>query len=253
MTLTTSETADATGNPILVFGRSWMMAPGTAAKASELGLAESGRFGFWVNGRAGVLGDVDRHVATAALGFMAPSAVKHYWEARPDSLSAWDAALAWFDCAAIWGRETLASMPDGDVHRLANLSHKVITDADLSIGSLFAGSALVPLPGDAAGDVAINLNVLRELRGGAHLSASHAAGLGPHATIMSTDDPIRGGSSWAEGFGWAAPHPTPDHDARARVEEMTTAATAKAFEALSGDERSEFADLVIAAQGCIAN
>jgi len=228
-----------------------MLAPGTAAKAGELGLTESGRFGFWVNGRAGVLGEVDRHIATAAIGFMAPAAVGHHWEARPASLSAWDAALAWFDCGAVWGREIFAAMPEAKVQRLADLSRQLINGADLSIGSLFAGSALIPLPGDPGADAAINLNVLRELRGGAHLSACHAAGLGPHATIMSTDDPVRGGTAWSEAFGWAEPHPAPDHDARALAEELTTIATARTFESLSADERAEFADLVTQARACI--
>ena len=107
---------------------------------------------------------------------------------------------------------------------------------------------MIPLPGDAAGDATVNLNVLREMRGGAHLSASHAAGLGPHATIMSTDDPIRGGASWAEGFGWTAPHPAGDQAARAEVEAMTTKATARAFESLSPEERREFAELVTQAR-----
>ena len=228
-----------------------MVAPSTAAKAAEIGLADAGRFGFWVNGRAGVLGDVDRHVATAAIGFMAPSAVRDCWDARPDALSAWDAATAWFECGATWGRETLATMPEPQVRRLADLARKVIDGADLSIGMLFAGSALIPLPGDAAGDATINLNVLRELRGGAHLSACHAAGLGPHATIMSTDDPVRGGAAWAEVFGWAEPHPTPDPAARSRIEEMTTAAVARVFTVLDAYERAEFVDLVVAARACM--
>jgi len=244
MSMSARDVADATAKPIHVFGRGFMTSPGTAAKASELGLAESGMFGFWANGRAGVLGDVDRHVAAAAIGFMAPGEVGRYWEARPEGLSAWDVAVAWFDCAATWGRETMASMPEDRVQRLADLSRQVINGADLSTGALFAGSVLIPLPGDAAGDATINLNVLREMRGGAHLSACHAAGLGPHGTIMSTDDPVRGGVNWSETFGWAAPHPEPNSVARAEAERMTNVAMARAYEPLSTDERAEFTELV---------
>jgi hypothetical protein len=249
--MTTIEVAETTGKPILEFGRWWMVAPTTAVRAAQLGLADAGRFGFWVNGRAGVLGEVDSAVAAAAIGFMAPQAVHDYWHARRSSLSAWDTALAWFDCAAAWGREALEPMADDDVRRLADLARKVIDQADLSIGTLFAGSARIPTPGDAAGDAAINLNVLREFRGCAHLAACHAAGLGPHATIMSTDDPVRGGASWAEGFGWTSPHPQPDIQARARVEELTTAAAARSFESLEKTERADFVHLVTAARVCI--
>lgn len=249
--MSTIEVAEATARPILEFGRGWMISPATAARGAELGLAASGRMGFWVNGRAGVLGDVDPHIAAAAIGFMAPGAVRAHWESRPTSLSAWDAALAWFDCAATWGSEALASMPEAQVRRLADLARQVIDGADLSIGALFAGSGLVPLPGDAAGDATINLNVLREMRGCAHLAACHAAGLGPHATIMSTDDPVRGGAAWAEGFGWTAPHPACDPAARAQVEELTTRAAARVFESLDAAERVEFVDLVASARACV--
>lgn len=250
-TMTTIEVTEAVAKPILEFGRGWMVAPTTAARAAELGLADAGRFGFWVSGRAGVLGDVDPRVAAAAIGFMAPDAVRACWQARPDSLSPWDAALAWFDSAAVWGRTALATMPDEKVRRLADLARKVIDHADLSIGTLFAGSTLIPLPGDPAGDATVNLNVLRELRGGAHLAACHAAGLGPHATIMSTDDPVRGGSAWAEGFGWAEPHPSPDTQARHQVEKMTNIAMARVFEPLESAERAEFVELVVAARTCV--
>jgi len=249
--LSTIETAEATGKPILEYGRAWMMAPGTAAKAGELGLVEVGRFGFWANGRAGVLGDVDASVAAAAIGFMAPDAVARYWGARRDGLGAWDCALAWFGCAAEGGSATLASMPADRVARLNQLARTIVDAADPSFGALFAGSALIPMTGDAAADATINLNVLRELRGGAHLSACHAAGLGPHGTIMSTDDPVRGGVPWSEGFGWTAPHPEPNHAARQQVEEMTTVATARAFECLTPAERGEFAALVAEARACL--
>ncbi|MEM7091525.1 MAG: hypothetical protein AAF567_00875 [Actinomycetota bacterium] len=249
--LTTTEAAEQTGKPILEYGRSWMMAPGTIERGTELGLMQLGMFGFWVNGRAGVLGDVDASLAASAIGFMAPEQVGTYWEGRSDELSAWDASLAWFEAAAEWGRATLASMPEDRVRRLADLARTLIDGADASIGALFTGSKLIPLPGDAAGDATVNLNVLRELRGCAHLAASHAVGLGPHAAIMSTDDPIRGGVNWSETFGWTAPHPEPNPDARIQAEAITTVAMSRVFESLSGAERSEFAGLVAEARAAV--
>ena len=219
---------------------------------TSLVLADAGRFGFWVNGRAGVLGEVDSAVAAAAIGFMAPHAVHDYWQRSP-RVRFRPGTQPWHGLAAPpHGVERhLSPWPTSDVRRLADLARKVIDQADLSIGTLFAGSARIPTPGDAAGDAAINLNVLREFRGCAHLAACHAAGLGPHATIMSTDDPVRGGASWAEGFGWTSPHPQPDIQARARVEELTTAAAARSFESLEKTERADFVHLVTAARACI--
>lgn len=248
MTLTPLQAAQQTAKPILEFGRAWMVDASTAAKARELGLADLGRFGFWVSGRAGVLGDVDSKIAAAAIGFMDPAEVDRYWQGRPAGLSAWQAALEWFGVGAEWGRTSLAAMDETRVRRLADLTQRVVEGADPSVGALFAGSTLIPLPSDAAGAATIGLNVLRELRGGAHLAACHAAGLGPHATIMSTDDPVRGGAPWAEGFGWQAPHPTPDLGARTRVEELTDQAAKRAFETLSTAECSEYVELVLEAR-----
>lgn len=252
MSMTTIEAALASATPIHVFGRGFMTWPKTAERSAELGLADAGMFGFWANGRAGVLGDVDATVAAAGIGFMAPAETARYWAARPAELSPWDAALAWFDCAARFGRETLAPMPEERIRRMSDLARKVIDGAGPSMGALFAGSTLIPLPGDAAGDATINLNVLREMRGGAHLSACHAAGLGPHATIMSTDDPVRGGVNWSEAFGWAAPHPDPDVNARTQVEAMTNTAMARVYESLTADERAEFVQLVTEAHALLA-
>jgi len=251
MTLSARDVAQQTAKPILEFGRSWMMAPGTAAKAAELGLTGAGRFGFWANGRAGVLGNVDASIAAAAIGFMAPDAVRSCWEARPADLTAWDAAVAWFGCGAEWARDVLAPMPTDRVERLGQLGRRVVDAADPSIGALFAGSKNIPLPGDAAGDVAITLNVLRELRGCGHLAACHAVGLGPHATIMSTDDPVRGGVNWSEAFGWSEPHPEPNHEARAQIEDLTTTAIAHAYACLEQAEAQEFVDLVLEARAAV--
>ena len=49
---------------ILEYGRGWMLDPATIDRANSLGL--EGVFGFWINGRAGVLGDVDSDVAASA-------------------------------------------------------------------------------------------------------------------------------------------------------------------------------------------
>ena len=58
MSMTAIEAAEQSAKPIHVFGRGFMVWSGTAEKAAELGLADAGPFGFWANGRAGVLGDV---------------------------------------------------------------------------------------------------------------------------------------------------------------------------------------------------
>lgn len=230
--------------PVLEFGRGWMMAPETRARSEELGLTSP--FGFWANGRAGALGDVGPDVAAAAIGFMDPEQVHREWATRPAGLAPYDVAIAYAECAAAWGRGVLTEVPEQDLAELDALTAAVIDAALPSTGAIFAAWRHLPLPDDLLGRVTVRLNVVRELRGGAHLSAVHAAGLGPLGSILSTDDPVRGGPTWAATFGWVEPYPAPDHDARRQAEELTDAICVPAYAGLSSDEGARFVDLVTA-------
>ncbi len=241
--------AEAVAIPVLEYGRAWMAAPGTAARAGELGFEHP--MGFWVNGRAGVLGAVDGDVAAAAIGFMAPDLTGRLWEARPAGLSPMAATVAYAEAAAAWGRETLTGVADDDLTRLADLADRVCAAALPSVGILFAGWRALPTPSDPAGRATVVLNVLRELRGGAHLSAVDAVGIGPHGAILAAPDPVRGGQAGAERFGWPEPHPQPDHDRRAEAERLTTAICGPAFAALTEAEGAELIGLVGAARAAM--
>ncbi len=244
-----TETAARIATPILEFGRGWMIAPGTIARAGELGLPAETPFGFWVNGRAGALGDVPAAVAAHAIGFMAPDMVERLWESRPESMTALDAAHEYANAAASWGRTQLVDMDEADLVELAELCTAVSGAATPSVGALFAGWRELAMPEDPAGAATIALNVVRELRGGAYLAAVHATGMGPLGAIISTDDPIRGGSSWATTFGWSAPWPEPDSEARSSAEEITNQIVASVIaDALDGPERSRLVELVGAAR-----
>ena len=239
---TVDEVMALTATPILEIGRAWMMDPATAERAAELELVPG--FGFWVNGRAGFLGDVDADVAAAAIGFMAPRSVRKVWGVRGSGTTALDVTMAYAGAASAWGRRTLAGIDAGDLERLAALCDKVAAAALPSSGLLFAGWRALDREDDPASNATVALNVLRELRGGAHLSAVHAVGIGPVGAIMAADDPVRGGSAGAERFGWAPPHPAPDHRRRAEAERITSDICRPAYEALDGGERSEFVTLI---------
>lgn len=238
-----------TAVPVLEFGRAWMSARSTAERAADLGFAPG--FGLWVNGRAGAMGEVNSAAAAAAIGFMPPAAVQAAWEARPAGLTAERCAAEYAAVAAEWGREALAGVDSAELGRLTELSMRVIDAADASVGALFAGWRSMPLPDDPAGGATIALQVLREMRGGAHLSAVHAVGLGPHGAIMSVDHPVRGGVAGAERFGWPEPHPAGDPARRAEAEELTTRACEPAFAVLDEAEQAELVELVLLARSQI--
>ena len=113
---------------------------------------------------------------------------------------------------------------------------------------LFAGWRALPVPPDLPAAVALSLNVLRELRGGAHLSAVHAAGIGPVGAIVAAPDPVRGGPPGAERFGWREPYPAPDPDGRILAEQLTSTICVPAFAHLSSGELDRFVALVIEAR-----
>ncbi len=224
-----------------------MASPDTGARAKELGL--KGPFSFWVNGRAGALGDVSADVAAAAIGFMDAAMVRQYWDGRPGDLAPIDVAKAYAECAARWGREALVDVASDDLAELDQLARKLVDGAEPSIGALFAGWKDVPVPEDPAGAVAVTLNVCREMRGSAHLSAVQAAGIGALGAIMSADDQVRGGPAGAERFGWSEPFPAADKVRRAEAERMTSAICLPAYARLSSDELQRFTELVHIVRG----
>lgn len=247
--LTSEAVIAATAKPILEYGRSWMMDPATAERGAELGLTPG--FGFWVNGRAGFLGPVDSDVAAAAIGFMSPEQIRSLWGVGIDETAMPDMTAAYAEMAGRFGTRTLAAIDGDELRRLADLCHKVADAAGPSSGVLFTGWRLLDRPADPGADAAVAMNVLRELRGGAHLSAVNAVGLGPHGAIMSTDDPIRGGASWAEVFGWTAPHPEPDFALRAEAETVTDKICCAGYDALDQTERADLVRLVGAARAAL--
>ncbi len=232
---------DQAGLAILEFGRGWMLDPATIERANELGL--DGAFGFWVNGRAGVLGNAESDLAASAIGFMHHDLVRQYWEGRPTTMSALAAADLYAEAAATWGRVKLAGVSSDHLVRLNELNHRIANAVVPSMGALFTGWKALTPPTDPAGAVTVSLNVLREMRGGAHLHAVHAVGLGPNGAIASSDDPVRGGSSGLTRFGWPLPHPEGDTKALAEAERMTSLMVQPAFAALEGAEEGEYLEL----------
>lgn len=227
-----------------------MLDDATVAHGAELGMDQP--LSFWLHGRAGVLGDVDADVVAAAVGFVAPGMVRTLWEDNaPRGVTPRDRAREYATCAGRWADRVWADVPTTDLDRVTELTARVVMLADASIGVLFAGWRRIELPPSPAGAAAVALNALRELRGGAHLIAVHAVGLGPHGAIMSTDDPVRGGVAGATRFGWPEPHPVGDPEHRANAEMLTTLIASHAYDRLGEAERTELVELIQRLRSCL--
>ena len=167
----------ATGLDIAKIGSTWMMSPETAALGEASGLP--GR-SFWACGRGGVLGDVDADVVSAAFGFVEPTLLRGLLAGRALNVSPAQAAAYFAEACCAWGSGHLGKVDDAKLNRLADLARKVAAASSPGVGALFAGWRAVPEPTtQPGGRAALALHVLREHRGGAHLSAVQAAGLTP--------------------------------------------------------------------------
>ena len=249
--LSSSEVVSATGLDIAKIGSTWMMSPETAALGEASGLP--GRL-FWACGRGGVLGDVDADVVSAAFGFVEPTLLRGLLAGRALNVSPAQAAAYFAEACCAWGSGHLGKVDDAKLNRLADLARKVAVASSPGVGALFAGWRAVPEPTtQPGGRAALALHVLREHRGGAHLSAVQAAGLTPLQSIMSTPAG-RGGPERAERFGWPEPWGSGAAFERQRheAERLTDLIVAPAYEALVGGERQEFVELVQAVHGEVA-
>ena len=188
--MTPEQCARAVAGPIGKFGGTWMMAPATFGPAIEAGFAG---LDFYFRGRGGVRGEVDASVVVAAMGLLGPDVSATCWNDGRSVMSAADAASKFANACADFGR---ANLPNGvDYDELVILSRTVIDAAECAGLPLFAGWRAMPVPSDARGAAAHELNVLRELRGGAHVVAVIAHGLTPLEATLASSAPIFWGSA----------------------------------------------------------
>lgn len=215
-----------------------MLHQDTMTRAAENGYENP--FAFYFAGRGGVLGDVDAEVVYSAFGWFSPSVVRPMWEAGVAVHGAREAAVRYFAACADWGRQHLAGV-DG-IERFANLAERVVSTAETSGRSLFAGWKVEPRAADAPGRAMQLVHVMREWRGSTHLVATTAVGLCPLEAILARD-----GEGQAKFFGWPEPLPAVTEDMKRRrqeAESITDQLCAPAFEVLSGAERADFVELV---------
>ncbi len=211
----------------------WSTCPITLRRARVLELPG---WAFYVAGRGGVLGDDARPEAVAAaLGVIAPDAVRAGWEAARKVGPAAVAASRLVECAR-WGDERLTSA--SGLTRLVGLAERVVAAADAGGLPLFAAARAMPAPdGGVGARAALAIHLLREYRAGALLLAVRASGLTPIESLIAGPD----GEEEAVAFGWDPPYP-----ARALVmrrfilaEALADRITGQGYAALSADERAE--------------
>jgi len=207
-------------------------------KARQLGLTG---WAFYVAGRGGALGDVRPDTVAAALGFIAPEAVRDGWEAARRILPPFEVAGENLGECCRWGRDNLESFYG--LGRMVELAERVVVAAETAGMPLFAAWRAMPIPDDAPGArAAVLAHLLREHRGAAHLIAIRASGLSPLEAIIAGPE----GEAGATAFGWQPPYPAfePLVRRRAWAEALTDRIAGEAYRVLDAQERLELVDLL---------
>ncbi len=230
-----AQVVTATAEPVGAIGAASYFHPDTLARGKELGLDG---FRFYLLGRAGVLGDVEAPVVTAAFGWWSPATIDKIWTSAKEKVEPRPAAREYLECAAALGRDRL-----GDVEGLDDLcgaAEAVVDAADPAGLSLFAGIAAEPLPDDPPGRAMRLLVTLRELRGSVHLVAVLATGLSPRVAHQIRRPEMR------EQFGWPEDVEVTDDDHRllAEADEVTDRMLVPAYRPIEGDRGERFVDRV---------
>lgn len=239
--LTALEAAQQIARVVNDLGGRWMLDVETLGHCRDIGYRNG--FVYYVVGRGGVLGDCDADVVSAAFGFFAPSLIRTMWEGGVAIEGPRQTAQRYGQACAAFGRQRLGGFSQAE--RYCELATRVINAADLSGMSLFAGWKNEPRPDDAPGRAYFLTNILRELRGSAHIVAIAAAGLTPLEAVLASD----AGPAHAKQFGWGDEFDDMSHLAgrREQAERSTDDLCAMPFEsALAPQERGEFVQLVAA-------
>jgi len=213
-------------------GGTWMMHGETGAHGAGVGLDF---FQFYALGRGGVLGNVEPDVVVDAFFFFEPNLVANTWNAAREKMDPSEASQHYSDACAEWGRKRLTEIAGLD--DFSKLAERVVQAAETR-GALFEGWAKMPLPDDAPGRAMLLLNVLREMRGGAHVEAVKQLGV-DRQVALATNSP-----HMYQLFGWTDTPPEQDAEACERAEKLTDELVAPAYAVLGDDERELFARVV---------
>jgi helix-turn-helix protein len=242
--ITTPQVAASASRLAREIDTAWSTCPITLRRATSLGLSG---WAFYVAGRGGALGsDAHPDTVAAALGFIAPDAVRAGWEAARAVGAAVVADARLAECAR-WGEQCLGDGSPGgaDLAALAGLAQRVVAAADPSGMPLFAAwRARQPATSGIGARVALLAHLLSELRAGAHLLAVRTCGLTPvEATIAGP-----AGVEEALALGWQPPFPPriPLLRRYAYAEAVGDRITGRAYAELTPGERTELIRLLTA-------
>jgi len=209
-------------------GAAHFFAPEAETAAADLGID---LFTLYVLGRGGVLGDVEPVVVSSAFGYFNPEVVAALWTEGRTHVAPREAARVYLDCAAEVGRRRLAHIEGLDAMvAAADAVNEAADPVSLTLYAAYRGELLVD---DVPGRALQVVDVLRELRGSAHLLALRACGVDARTAHYAKAPGLM------TAFGWPADVEIAVSDeqraALAAAESLTDDLLRPAFAALDGD------------------
>jgi hypothetical protein len=160
------ELLDAACPTINVFGAAYYFIPETMQAGKDINL---GGMEFYVQGRAGQMGNCDPDAVSAAFGYFKPALLKSILEAARAKVEPRVAGAAHLEACAALGRTKLASLPQ--LEAFVAVLEKINEAADPDSLALYAAIRTETLASDAPGRAMQLIALLREFRGSAQLVA----------------------------------------------------------------------------------
>ena len=194
---------------------------------------------FYGGGRGGVLGAVPWQQAQSAFAFFPPEVVRSTWAKVLDWGDPLTMACHYAAGLVAFGRATFDEAAAGTVVEIGELVSASVVPMGLP---LFVGWRSMARRGDAAGDAALCVMTLRELRGDVHVQDVAAIGLHPLEAQL-----VAHGTEGAALHGWQPPYPdAAPHVAALRAASGRTSERMASMyrSALTARQWSEFADAV---------
>ncbi len=229
------ELLDAACPLINDMGAAFYFIPETLAVGKAMGL---GGMEFYVQGRAGQMGNTEPEAVAAAFGYFKPALLKSVLDAANAKSDPRVTGAAFMNACATLSRAKLSGV--ANLEALVAVLDKVNNAADGDGLALYAAINSEKLADDAAGRLLQLIAILREYRGSAHLVALRAAGVNSRtAHYMKRPD------MWKQ-FGYTEEEAPEITDAvkvaRAEAENITDRIVEPAFAVLSDAERTVLVD-----------
>jgi hypothetical protein len=239
------ELLDAASPAINALGAAFYFTPETMQAGKDINL---GGMEFYVQGRAGQMGNCHPDAVSGAFGYFKPALLHSILEAARAKVEPRVAGAAHLEACAALGRTKLASLPH--LEAFVAVLEKINNAADPDALALYAAIRTETLATDAAGRAMQLIAILREFRGSAHLVALRAVGV-----KSSTAHFIKRPDMWKQ-FGYTeedAPEVTDATNKKmGEAEEMTDRIVEPAFAVLTQEERKTLIDGLEAAKAALS-